>query len=151
MRIIGIDPALTKSGWAVIEKQANQNHYLASGIIKTDAKLPLDHRLKFIYQEVSQILKEFKPECAAIEETFVNKNAATSLKLGCARGSIITCLAMHDLKISEFTPKYIKKSLTGSGAADKTQMMKMISLLLPKAKIKYDDEADALAIALAYY
>jgi crossover junction endodeoxyribonuclease RuvC len=149
MRIIGIDPALTKSGWAVIDRVGNMNHYIASGIITTDSKTPMPERLKIIYQAVAKVITEFNPDSAAIEETFVNKNAATSLKLGCARGAIITCLAMHDLQVSEFTPKYIKKSLTGSGAADKNQMLKMITLLMPKAQVKYDDEADAIAIALA--
>ncbi|MBT4922807.1 MAG: crossover junction endodeoxyribonuclease RuvC [Rickettsiales bacterium] len=149
MRILGIDPALTKSGWAVIERVGNTNKYIASGIIKTDSKTPLPERLKVIYKAVANVISEYNPDSASIEETFVNKNPATSLKLGCARGAIMTCLAMHDLQVSEFTAKYIKKSLTGSGAADKNQMLKMITLLMPKAQVKYDDEADAIAIALA--
>ncbi|MBL6785486.1 MAG: crossover junction endodeoxyribonuclease RuvC [Rickettsiales bacterium] len=149
MRIIGVDPALTKSGWAIIDKVSNQNNYIASGIIKTNSSDPLPVRLKFIFQAIEAILNEYEPDIAAIEETFVNKNAATSLKLGCARGAIISAIAIQDLKVFEFTPKFIKKSLTGSGAADKMQMLKMISLIMPKAQIKYDDEADAIAIALA--
>lgn len=149
MRILGIDPALTKSGWAIVERKGNVSIYIASGVIKTDSKEPLAQRLKLIYTTISDVISKYQPNLAAIEETFVNKNAATSLKLGCARGAVITCLAMHDLEVMEFTPKYIKKSLTGSGSADKNQMLKMITLLMPQAKVQYDDEADAIAIALA--
>ena len=106
-------------------------------------------RLKYIFDNFSGIISQYKPEIAAIEETFVNQNANSSLKLGLARGAIITCLALNNLKVSEFSPRFIKKTLTGSGAADKHQMLKMIHILMPQADIKFDDEADAIAIALA--
>lgn len=150
-RVLGVDPALTRTGWGVVEvKNGNHVSFVATGVITTDSKMPLNLRLKSLSGELGKVAKSYTLDEVAIEETFVNKNPLSSLKLGHARGAIIITLANLDLPIFEYSATAIKKSITGMGRADKDQVERMVKLLLPKAVMKYSDEADALATALCH-
>jgi crossover junction endodeoxyribonuclease RuvC len=148
--VLGIDPALIKTGWGVVRSVSNNLSYIASGTIVTDAKLPIELRLKNIFCEIDKIIKRYKPDCFSIEETFVNMNPTTSLKLGEARGVAILCGGMNNLPVFEYKPNLIKKSITGVGKATKSQIGMMVKCLLPQANLRTEDEADALAIAVCH-
>jgi crossover junction endodeoxyribonuclease RuvC len=150
MIILGIDPGLQKTGWGVIRSEGNALRYLGSGLIKTDASHSLAARLAVLHEGIKIILDEFKPQEAAVEETFVNENPRSTLKLGQARGVVLLAPAMSGLRVAEYTPNLIKKSVVGSGHAEKHQIQAMIGFLLPKAKFDSADESDALAIAITH-
>lgn len=149
-RIIGIDPGLVHTGWGIIDSIGNTRKYVASGVILPPTKAPLPDRLSFIFKELSVLIDLWKPSECGIEITFVNQNPTTTLLLGHARAAAILAVAMHDIPVFEYEPNKIKKAITGAGHADKSQIEKMISILLPAAKPKTSDEADALAIALTH-
>ena len=148
--ILGIDPALTQTGWGVISSYKNTLSFIACGTIKTDTKQSLDVRLHHIYKSISEVIAQYKPDEVAIEETFVNTNAVSSLKLGHARGVLMLSAAVAGLKISEYASTAIKKTVVGVGRAEKHQVGVMIKYLLPKAIVKTEDEADALAVAICH-
>ena len=150
IRIVGLDPGLRRTGWGVIDSDGVRLIYVASGVIVPPADDELAYRLRFIFEGVSGILSSFKPQEAAVEETFVNENPRSTLKLGQARGTVLLAPAMAGLKVAEYTPNLIKKSVVGSGHAEKQQIQAMIKFLLPKAKFDSADEADALAIAITH-
>lgn len=149
-RIIGIDPALTKTGWGVIEFQNNNIKYIASGTIKTEASQPISNRLHYMHKELDEILKCYNPSDAAIEETFINNNPTSSLKLGHARGSLMLTLAINNIDVFEYSTTSIKKSVVGVGRAEKQQVFAMIKILLPLNKAQNEDETDALAAAICH-
>ena len=148
MKIIGIDPGLNKTGWGVVEIQNNNFVYVGSGAIHNNVKLPICDKIKHIYSELEKILDLYRPDVGAIEETFVNKNPLSSLKLGHARGVAMLAMANFGLVVHEYSPNLIKKTITGAGKADKRQIGVMVKMLLPKSNVKTEDEADALAIAM---
>jgi len=148
--ILGIDPALTQTGWGIISCYQNHLSFIACGTITTNQKQPLDERLHQIYQSISKVINLYKPDEIAIEETFVNKNAVSSLKLGHARGVLMLSGAIAGLKIYEYASTSIKKTVAGVGRADKNQIGVMIKYLLPQAVVKSEDEADALAVAICH-
>jgi crossover junction endodeoxyribonuclease RuvC len=150
MIILGIDPALTQSGWGVISSQRGNLSFIACGTIKTNPKQSLDVRLHHIYKSIGEVIKNYNPDEVAIEETFVNNNALSSLKLGHARGVLMLSAAVAGLKIYEYASTSIKKTVVGVGRADKNQVGVMIKYLLPKAIVKSEDEADALAVAICH-
>ena len=150
MIIIGIDPGLIKTGWGVINKIDNQVKYIASGAIKTDTKLSLSERLLNIYSEVDKLIKIYKPDNLSIEETFVNNNPLSSLKLGHARGVAILAAALNNIPVFEYSPNLVKKTITGAGKAEKQQMVAMIKYIFPCVSPKTEDEADALCIAVCH-
>lgn len=150
MRIIGIDPALTKTGWGIIEKNGNALKFIASGTIKSDAKKDLTTRLNQIHEQLIQVIQLYKPKTGAIEETFINTNPTSSLKLGHARGALILTLGLCKIPVSEYSTTAIKKSITGVGRAEKHQIQAMIKILLPKSGKQSEDEADALATAICH-
>lgn len=152
MRIIGIDPALTKTGWGIIENINNSLKFVACGTIKTNNKDELPVRLNKIHKELIEAISLYKPKVAAIEETFINNNPLSSLKLGHARGCIILTLAICKIPVVEYSATAIKKSIVGVGRAEKQQIQSMVNILLPQSKnyIKTEDEADALATAICY-
>ena len=150
IRIIGIDPGLRKTGWGVIDADGVRLKYVASGYISSTPDAPLAIRLREIYDELGAILADFKPTEAAVEETFVNNNARATLKLGQARGIALLAPACRGLKVGEYPPNLVKKSVVGAGHADKRQIQAMIGYLLPKASVQNADEADALAIAICH-
>lgn len=149
-RVLGIDPGLLHTGWAVIDTAGSERKYIASGVILPKTNLPLPERLAIIFNEVSKLCETFTPDECSIEITFVNMNPKSTLILGHARAAAIVAVATHNIPIFEYEPNKIKKALTGAGHADKDQIYKMIKILLPVAKPKTADESDAIAIALSH-
>jgi crossover junction endodeoxyribonuclease RuvC len=149
-KILGIDPGLQHTGWGVIEKQGNSLHFIACGAVHSDSKAPLPQRLLSISKGLTEILKIYKPDECAIEETFVNKNPLSSLKLGHARGAAMLTVSLAGLTPYEYAATLVKKTIIGVGRAEKSQISMMVKTLLPKADIKSEDAADALAIAICH-
>jgi len=146
--ILGIDPALASLGWGVISDDGTKLKYLASGLIKTKADELIQNRLAYIANSLEKIINEYKPSLISMEETFVNSNAVSSLKLAYVRGAIMALIGRRNINFSEFKPNLIKKTVVGVGHAEKAQIVHMIKILLPgSSNIKNFDEADALAIA----
>ena len=150
IRIIGIDPGLRRTGWGIVESDGVRLSYVASGVITSDAENDLAYRLRELYEGISGVIASYKPAEAAVEETFVNENAKATLKLGQARGMALLAPAMKGLKVAEYPPNLIKKTVVGAGHADKKQIQVMVGFLLPKARFDSADEADALAIAICH-
>lgn len=150
VRILGLDPGLRRTGWGVIESDGVRISYVASGIAKSDAAHDLATRLMEIHDELQEVVKFYTPDEAAVEETFVNKDARATLKLGQARGMSLLVPALNRVPVSEYAPNKVKKTVIGSGHGDKKQIHAMLGYLLPKAKPQSDDEADALAIAICH-
>jgi crossover junction endodeoxyribonuclease RuvC len=150
IRIIGIDPGLRRTGWGIVEADGVRLAYVASGVITSDSAHDLAYRLRELYQGLVEVLGRFAPQEAAIEETFVNKDARATLKLGQARGMALLAPAQKGLRIAEYPPNLVKKTVTGTGHGEKRQVAAMIGFLLPKARFDSADEADALAIAICH-
>lgn len=150
VRIIGIDPGLRNTGWGVIEQHGQQLVYLADGTLNSDTDADLAMRLLQIHRQLLTVIREFQPEEAAIEETFVNKDARATLKLGQARGAALLAPASLGLPVAEYAPNQIKKSVVGAGHADKNQVKHMVRMLLPRAQMKSADSTDSLAIAICH-
>ncbi len=150
VRILGIDPGLRRTGWGVLESDGVRLSYIASGLAKSDAAHELATRLMEIHDELQEVVRFYKPDEAAVEETFVNKDARATLKLGQARGMALLVPALNRVPVSEYAPNKVKKTVIGSGHGDKKQIHAMLGYLLPKAKPQSDDEADALAIAICH-
>lgn len=150
MRIIGIDPGLNFTGWGIIEYTNNTLSYVASGVIAVDKTLPIANRLCAIDTGLEHVVSLYKPQTAAIEETFVNKSGASTIKLGMARGVAFIAPARAGLDVGEYSANHIKKTVVGAGHADKKQIQMMVKVLLPRANFKKADEADALAIAICH-
>lgn len=151
MRILGIDPGTATVGWGVIETQGSKNTVVAFGHISTSKDLPLAERLKEISQDISAIIKEYKPEEAAVEELFFFKNKKTVISVAQARGAILLTLENLYVRVSGYTPLQVKQALTNYGRADKSQVQLMVKAVLKLSAIpKPDDVADALALALCH-
>jgi crossover junction endodeoxyribonuclease RuvC len=150
IRILGLDPGLRRTGWGVLDSDGVRLIYVASGVITSDAEDDLAYRLRTLFEGITGVIASFQPREAAVEETFVNENPRSTLKLGQARGAALLAPALAGLKVAEYTPNLIKKSVVGSGHAEKGQIQAMIGFLLPKAKFDSADEADALAIAICH-
>ena len=149
-RVLGIDPGLLHTGWAVVDTAGQTRKYIASGVILPNPKMEMSERLVMIFRELTKICETFQPDECSIEIIFVNKNPKTTLILGQARSAAIVAVANKDIPVFEYEPNKIKKALTGAGHADKTAIDKMVKILLPAANPKTADEADAIAIALAH-
>jgi len=150
IRILGIDPGLRNTGWGVIEQDGSNLHFIACGTIKSDEKAELAERLRQLHDGLQGIVASFSPHEAAVEETFVNKDARATLKLGQARGIALLVPALNGLTVGEYAPNLVKKTIVGSGHAEKGQIHLMVKVLLPKSDAKTPDTADALAIALTH-
>ena len=150
IRIIGIDPGLRRTGWGVVEITGNRLGFLGCGSVTTNDKDSLAARLLTIHDGLMRILDEFRPDEAAVEQTFVNNNATATLKLGQARGIALVVPARAGVPVAEYAPNLVKKSIVGAGHGDKAQVRMMIGVLLPKADPATDDAADALAIAVTH-
>jgi len=150
IRIIGIDPGLRRTGWGVVECLGSRLSFVAAGTIKPDEKLSLAERLCAIHDALIAVLDEFVPHEAAVEATFVNRDAAATLKLGQARGVAMLVPARAGIAVAEYAPNAVKKAVVGAGHAEKRQIRMMVSILLPRAKFDTDDSADALAIAICH-
>jgi crossover junction endodeoxyribonuclease RuvC len=150
VRIIGIDPGLRRTGWGVIEVEGNRLVFVGCGSIEPDDRLSLSARLLAIHEGLAAVLGDFKPAEAAVEQTFVNKDGAATLKLGQARGIAMLAPAMFGIEVAEYAPNQVKKTVVGAGHADKNQIAVMLKILLPKAEPRSPDAADALAIAVTH-
>jgi crossover junction endodeoxyribonuclease RuvC len=150
IRILGIDPGLRRTGWGVLDIEGNRLMFVDCGSVETRERMPLASRLLAIHEGLSRILDRFRPAEAAIEQTFVNKDGAATLKLGQARGVAMLAPAMFGIEVSEYAPNQVKKTVVGAGHADKNQIQAMLKILLPKADPKSADAADALAIAITH-
>jgi crossover junction endodeoxyribonuclease RuvC len=150
VRIIGIDPGLRHTGWGIIEAEGSRLSYIADGAVHSVTEDDLAVRLLQIHQQILAVLDEFKPDEAAIEETFVNKDARATLKLGQARGVIMLAPVLRKIGVAEYAPNVIKKTVVGNGHAEKDQVKHMVKILLPRAELKTADSVDALAIAICH-
>jgi crossover junction endodeoxyribonuclease RuvC len=151
MRIIGIDPGYAIMGYGILDYKGNKFTPVAYGAITTEAHTPNEERLMILYDELSDIIREYEPDEASIEELFYNTNATTAIMVGEARGMALLACAKAGIRISEYTPLQIKSSLTGYGRAEKKQVITMVTMLLGlKEPPKPDDTADALAIAICH-
>jgi crossover junction endodeoxyribonuclease RuvC len=150
IRIIGIDPGLQRTGWGVIDSAGSRLSHVACGVILSDAKLSLAERLVMLHDGLAEVIATHRPDEAAVEETFVNTNPASTLKLGQARGIGLLVPARAGLPVGEYAANLVKKSVVGSGHADKTQIQAMIRVLLPTANTASADAADALAVAITH-
>jgi crossover junction endodeoxyribonuclease RuvC len=150
IRILGIDPGLRRTGWGVVGCEGNRLGYIACGSVTTDDKASLAERLVTIYASLSRIVEEFRPDEAAVEATFVNRDAVATLKLGQARGIALLVPAQAGLRVAEYAPNLVKKTIVGAGHGDKRQIRMMVGVLLPRATPQSDDAADALAIAVTH-
>lgn len=149
-RILGLDPGLQKTGWGIIEASSSSLKYIAHGTIQTTSNSDLDLRLQKLFKEITDIVQHFSPDTAAIEETFLNQNPATTLKLGLARGVVMVAPVACGVRVGEYSANHIKKTVVGAGHADKEQVKVMIKYLLPRCPSVTSDEADALAVAICH-
>ena len=150
MRILGLDPGLGTTGWGLIEADGNRLRHIANGQLKTDSAAELPRRLAHLADQLDALLADQRPDSAAVEEVFVNKNPQSTLKLGQARGVVIMVAARAGIEVGEYAARLVKKAVVGNGNADKVQVHAMISRLLPGAKIAGPDAADALAVAVTH-
>ena len=150
MRLLGLDPGLRITGWGVIDAIDNRLHWVADGIVTSDEKLSLSDRLAQLHRGVAAVIEHYQPGEAAIEETFVNRNPASTLKLGQARGAVLAAAGLAGLPVSEYAPLLVKKSVVGSGQAAKQQIGMMVRQLLPACQTGSEDAADALAVAICH-
>ena len=150
IRILGIDPGLRRTGWGLIETDGNRLIHVACGSLETSEREALGARLVAIHDGLIAVIEQYRPHEAAVENTFVNTNAAATLKLGQARGIAMLVPARAGLTVAEYAPNLVKKSIVGSGHAEKAQIRMMIGVLLPKADPQSEDAADALAIAICH-
>ena len=150
MRILGLDPGLGTTGWGLIQAEGNRLSHIANGQLKTDPSAPLPRRLAALADQLEALIAEQRPDAAAVEEVFVNKNPQSTLKLGQARGVALMCAARSGVAVGEYAPALVKKALVGTGGADKAQIHAMVARLLPGVKIAGPDAADALAVAITH-
>jgi crossover junction endodeoxyribonuclease RuvC len=150
IRILGLDPGLRHTGWGVITIDGSRLTYVAHGVISPRDSLPFAQRLLALFEAISEVIEAHAPHEAAVEETFMNNNAGSALKLGHARAAAMIAPARAGLLVAEYAAKVVKKSVVGTGAADKDQVAFMIARLLPAAGPVAADAADALAVAIAH-
>jgi crossover junction endodeoxyribonuclease RuvC len=150
MRLIGIDPGLRQTGWGVLAVQDNRLRHIANGVVVSNAKLSLAERLVQLHEGLAEVIERYQPDEAAVEETFVNANPTSTLKLGQARGIALLVPALAGIAVHEYTPNQVKKTVVGSGHAAKQQIEMMVKTLLPGCEVATADAADALAIAICH-
>ncbi len=150
IRILGIDPGLRRTGWGMVAIDGNRLIFLACGSLATQDRAALAVRLLTIHDGLRRVVEEHAPDEAAVEATFVNKDASATLKLGQARGIAMLVPAIAGLPVAEYAPNLVKKTIIGAGHGEKAQIRMMIGVLLPKADPRSDDAADALAIAVTH-
>ncbi|MFZ1682056.1 MAG: crossover junction endodeoxyribonuclease RuvC [Rhizobiaceae bacterium] len=150
IRILGIDPGLRRTGWGVVEARGNALVFIAAGSVTSDDKADLATRLVQIHAGLKTVVAAWAPDEAAVEATFVNKDAGATLKLGQARGVAMLTPALAGIPVAEYAPNQVKKSVIGVGHGDKAQIHMMVKVLLPKAETDSHDAADALAIAICH-
>lgn len=150
MRLLGLDPGLRHTGWGVIDASGNHLRHVANGAVHSDPELSMAERLLQICDGLAAVIERFRPDEAAVEETFVNKNAVSTLKLGHARGAVLLAPARAGIRVSEYPANLIKKAVVGTGHAGKQQVAMMVATLLPGCRFESADAADALAVAICH-
>ena len=150
IRILGLDPGLRRTGWGVVVCEGARLSHIAHGVIAPDDQAPLSERLLRLYEGISAVIVAHAPQEAAVEETFVTANGASTLKLGHARAAAMIAPAAAGLPVAEYAAKVVKKAGGGTGRADKAQVAFMIARLLPAAGVSAGDCADALAVAICH-
>ena len=150
MRLIGLDPGLRNTGWGIVDVDGNRLTYVADGTVSPNANQDLARRLRDLHEGLAQVLADFDPDEAAVEETFVNKNPGTTLRLGEARGVVVLAPALAGLPVAEYSANRIKKSIVGAGHAAKEQVQMMVGRILPGCQFSSPDAADALAVAICH-
>ncbi len=150
MRLLGLDPGLRHTGWGVIDVDGSRLRYVADGAIHPATDKAMAERLVELHDALTRIIAEHKPQEAAVEETFVNQNASSTLKLGLARGVALLVPALAGLAVAEYPANLIKKSIVGAGHAEKAQVQMMVRRLLPGCLLNSADAADALAVAICH-
>jgi crossover junction endodeoxyribonuclease RuvC len=148
--ILGLDPGLGTTGWGIISAVGNRLSHIANGQIPTDPKAALHERLVVLDRALTDLILEHRPDCAAVEEVFVNSNAQSTLKLGQARGVCLLAAARSGMPVAEYATRLVKKAVVGTGGAEKTQVQAMLKILLPGVKLVGADAADALAVAICH-
>ena len=149
-RLLGIDPGLRFTGWGLLEAQGNRLSYVADGVIATASGDDVPERLKVLHDGLAALIREFQPDEAAVEETYVNRNGAATLKLGYARAVALLVPALLGVPVTESGAKKVKLSVVGTGGADKEQVAMMVRRLLPGAVLRRADASDALAVAICH-
>ena len=147
--ILGLDPSLSCTGWGLVRAEGSRLSHIANGQIATDAKAPMAQRLAALHAAMAAVIAQHRPDRAACEEVFVNKNPQSTLKLAQARGAVLAACGAAGLCVNEHAARLVKKSVVGTGAAEKAQVQAMLKVLLPGAAIAGPDAADALAVAIA--
>jgi len=150
MRVIGLDPGLRRTGWGIVEIDANRLRHLANGVIVPDADAPTAVRLMQLHDGIVEVLRARAPDEAAVEETLANRNPASTLKLGMARGTALLAFALAGLPVCEYLPTAVKKAVVGTGRASKDQVAMMVGRLLPGCVLAGADSSDALAVAICH-
>ncbi len=150
MRVLGLDPGSRVTGYGVVEGQGPDARYVASGCIRLDETASFAARLKTLHENVVELIAQHQPQVLAVEQVFVNKNASSALKLGQARGVLLCVGALAGLHVNEYTPADIKRTVVGSGRAEKAQIQHMVKVLLKLSGALAPDAADALAVALCH-
>lgn len=150
IKIIGLDPGLQRTGWGVITSSGNRLTYVAHGVIETPPKIDLAPRLAYLFKKLSEVLETFDPHEAAVEETFVNMNPVSTLKLGMARGVVLMAPSLKHLPVGEYATNRVKKAVVGVGHAGKEQVAMMVQRLISSCPIVSEDAADALAVAICH-
>jgi crossover junction endodeoxyribonuclease RuvC len=150
MRVIGIDPGLQACGWGVLDAEGSRLRHVANGTVRTDGKDPLPDRLVALHAGLRAVIRDHRPDAAAVEQTFVNRDGAGTLKLGQARGVAVLVLAQEGLRVGEYMPNLVKKTVVGAGHAAKRQIDHMVRMQLPGCDPHSPDAADALAVALCH-
>ena len=150
MIILGLDPGLGTTGWGLVRADGNRLSHLANGQVKTRTAAPLPDRLADLARQLEALIDEHRPDTAAVEEVFVNKNPQSTLKLGQARGVVLMIAARAGLSVGEYAARLVKKAVVGTGGAEKPQVHAMVQRLLPGVAITGPDAADALAVAITH-
>lgn len=150
IRILGLDPGLRKTGWGVVVSEGTKLAFVACGVVESDGKCSLAERLRQLHDGIAAVIATHAPGEAAVEETFVNRDPQSALKLGQARGVALLVPALAGLEVAEYAANLVKKTVVGVGHADKKQVQAMIRVLLPKAETRSADAADALAVAICH-
>ena len=150
IRLLGLDPGLRFTGWGVIDVDGNRLRHIGDGVIATDSAEPVPERLKTLHDALMALLDRLRPDEAAVEETYVNRNGAATLKLGYARGVALLAPALAGIPVVEYGAKSVKLAVVGTGGAEKAQVADMVRRLLPGAVLAKADAADALAVAICH-
>ncbi|CAA7625617.1 crossover junction endodeoxyribonuclease RuvC [Magnetospirillum sp. UT-4] len=150
MRVLGLDPGLRTTGWGIVDAEGSSLRHVADGVVKSDDSLSLAERLVQLHRGIQAVIAEWRPDQAAVEQTFVNKNPESTLKLGQARGAVMLAPALAGLAVGEYSPAAVKQAVVGTGRAAKDQVGMMVRTLLPGCLVKSPDAADALGVAICH-